>query len=224
MRTAPNKIELYLDEKVFLKKNFRSLTAKQLLEHINSSRINGDRLKLHTLRLKYYELGLYKSPRQEHWTARETRFLVNNYHKMGNKEICEHLNSYSTRSRTFNVKSIWKKMRLMKLVRTQKDLTRIRFQHIESGIWKKSQLICAAKKTYQQGKKVIRANGSQRKYWYIKHGYGMVAYHRYLWEQHNGSIPAGYKVYFKDGNQLNCRIDNLECLPAHGVKYYKALP
>ena len=34
-------------------------------------------------------------------------------------------------------------------------------------------------------------------------------YHRYLWEQHNGKIPKGGIVTFKDGNSNNCTIENL---------------
>lgn len=32
---------------------------------------------------------------------------------------------------------------------------------------------------------------------------------RLLWEQHNGPIPPGYNVQFKDHNPKNCRIENL---------------
>lgn len=33
--------------------------------------------------------------------------------------------------------------------------------------------------------------------------------HHIIWEEHNGKIPAGYRVIFGDGNKLNCSIDNL---------------
>ena len=36
--------------------------------------------------------------------------------------------------------------------------------------------------------------------------------HRHIWRQHNGSIPKGYNVVFKDGNQANCKIENLELI------------
>ena len=36
--------------------------------------------------------------------------------------------------------------------------------------------------------------------------------HRYIWKQHNGEIPKGMLVVFKDGNQMNCSIDNLELI------------
>lgn len=33
--------------------------------------------------------------------------------------------------------------------------------------------------------------------------------HRYVWEQHNGPIPEGMCVVFKDQDSMNCDIDNL---------------
>lgn len=35
-------------------------------------------------------------------------------------------------------------------------------------------------------------------------------YHRYLWMQHHGSIPKRHIVSFKNGDTLDCRIENLE--------------
>ena len=46
---------------------------------------------------------------------------------------------------------------------------------------------------------------------YIKtpeHG-RMVAKHRYLWQQKYGEIPANTCIVFRDGNSMNCTIDNL---------------
>lgn len=36
--------------------------------------------------------------------------------------------------------------------------------------------------------------------------------HAYLWEQNNGVIPKGHIVIFKDGESLNCDIQNLELI------------
>lgn len=33
--------------------------------------------------------------------------------------------------------------------------------------------------------------------------------HRLIWEKHNGKISKGNNIQFKDGNRLNCKIDNL---------------
>lgn len=38
----------------------------------------------------------------------------------------------------------------------------------------------------------------------------MVLKHRWVWEQANGPIPKGYNIMFRDGNRLNCSLDNLE--------------
>lgn len=37
--------------------------------------------------------------------------------------------------------------------------------------------------------------------------------HRYIWEQHNGKIPNGYKVIFLDDDNTNCDIENLALIP-----------
>ena len=33
--------------------------------------------------------------------------------------------------------------------------------------------------------------------------------HRVVWEQHNGAVPDGYCICFRDGNRQNCEISNL---------------
>jgi hypothetical protein len=52
-----------------------------------------------------------------------------------------------------------------------------------------------------------------RVYQYIKiDPKNWMGYHKYLWTQKNGPIPSGMRVVFKDGNQLNCVIENLEII------------
>lgn len=50
-----------------------------------------------------------------------------------------------------------------------------------------------------------------RQYWWIKpdDGRKMMPKHRYVWEKANGPIPEGHCVQFKDGDTLNCRLENL---------------
>ena len=38
----------------------------------------------------------------------------------------------------------------------------------------------------------------------------MVLKHRWVYEQAYGAIPEGYNIMFRDGNKLNCSLDNLE--------------
>lgn len=37
--------------------------------------------------------------------------------------------------------------------------------------------------------------------------------HHVIWEQHNGPIPDGHAIRFKDGDKYNIVIDNLICVP-----------
>jgi len=46
-------------------------------------------------------------------------------------------------------------------------------------------------------------------YIYIKTEDGFKLKHRVVWEQHHGTIPPGHNIQFKDGNILNCTIENL---------------
>ena len=36
--------------------------------------------------------------------------------------------------------------------------------------------------------------------------------HRHIWIQHYGVIQKGYNIVFKDRDQMNCSIENLECV------------
>lgn len=57
----------------------------------------------------------------------------------------------------------------------------------------------------------VKRRSKGKEYWMIKvPGRTKIVYkHRYLWELHHGSIPKGFNVQFKDGNTLNCVIENL---------------
>lgn len=41
-----------------------------------------------------------------------------------------------------------------------------------------------------------------------------IPYHRYVWINSNGPPPPGMKIVFKDGNTMNCKIENLEMVTA----------
>ena len=36
--------------------------------------------------------------------------------------------------------------------------------------------------------------------------------HQHLWENANGKIPKSHCLWFKDGDSLNCCLDNLELI------------
>jgi hypothetical protein len=47
---------------------------------------------------------------------------------------------------------------------------------------------------------------------YTGHNGRYVHKHRWVWEQHHGPIPKGKLVSLKDGNPLNCTLENLELI------------
>lgn len=56
-----------------------------------------------------------------------------------------------------------------------------------------------------------RIDKSGRAYKHIRVSLGKwVLYHRYVWEQVNGPIPKDHIIRFKDGNTMNCEIENLD--------------
>lgn len=64
------------------------------------------------------------------------------------------------------------------------------------------------------GTEVIRKDKSGKEYLLIKaHGEKKLVFKQiYIYEQSFGKVAKGKCVVFKDGNSLNCVIDNLECI------------
>ena len=54
--------------------------------------------------------------------------------------------------------------------------------------------------------------GTQYKYIKYAEDKRPMPLHRYLWEQAHGKIPKYSLVVFKDGDTLNCTLENLECI------------
>jgi hypothetical protein len=52
--------------------------------------------------------------------------------------------------------------------------------------------------------------------------------HRRVWEQLNGSVPAGHAIAFKDGDRHNCSVENLELISraelAHRNRMWGRMP
>jgi len=84
----------------------------------------------------------------------------------------------------------------------------LKYSHINSGQFP---LFHKPHNTKMEGELTIRTDTrTSRKYLYKKIGdNNWIAYNRYLWEKFKGKIPPGMLVVFKDGNSLNCNIENL---------------
>lgn len=59
----------------------------------------------------------------------------------------------------------------------------------------------------------IREDKTGRKYAYVRVKLGVYKLlHRYIWEMHNGPIPEGYIVVFRNDDTMNCTLENLELI------------
>ncbi len=77
----------------------------------------------------------------------------------------------------------------------------------QAGLYKKGH------KPYNTGKDGEIRWRKNPGYWFIRISENnWEFYHRWLWQQSHGPIPAGHNVVFKDGNHDNCEIGNLECI------------
>lgn len=59
----------------------------------------------------------------------------------------------------------------------------------------------------------IRRNKKRPPYKWIRTGFKQwQMYHIYQWELHNGPVPKGKIIVFRDGDRMNCEPDNLEAI------------
>lgn len=67
--------------------------------------------------------------------------------------------------------------------------------------------------TKYDGHIMVRRDKSGVQYLYIRVALGKyVPLHRHLWVQAHGPVPPGHVIAFKDGNQANCTLANLEMI------------
>jgi len=67
--------------------------------------------------------------------------------------------------------------------------------------------------TLKDGAITVRKNKLGTPYYHIRLSLGKWEYlHRFLWEKENGHIPKGFNVIFKDGNPINCKVENLKLI------------
>lgn len=164
------------------------------------------------------------------WTKEELDFLIKAYPEVKT----EHLASFLDRS----LSSVYDKANLFKLQKSEQFLEseysgrllkdagkRYRFkpghkpwnkgkkglQH--GGIETQFKKGNRPHNTKEDGSISIRTDSKGFKYKYIRISLGKwVELHRHIWIQHNGPIPEGHIIVFKDGDSMNCKIENLEMI------------
>lgn len=85
------------------------------------------------------------------------------------------------------------------------------YEKVKHTMFKKGQL---PHNSYNDWAECLRTDKTGKRYWMIKlpNERKLKPKHIWLWETKNGKLEKGFNVVFKDGNQLNCIIENLECI------------
>lgn len=204
----------YPDETAYLIANFMNQSTRESLAFINSRRNQKEQLCYSTFRwmIRRY-FGFKHEQKAKEWTNFETNYLLKNYKTKGNIEIANFLNSRTKKSRNFTKKHVEKKMKLLKLKRNEKTLYNIKENHKRRGAY-------LGRTSHRPiGQRYIRRQGKHL-YWFIVTDKSKIEFlHRIIWIEAFGQIPENHKLYFKDGNTSNCKLENLECKIAGGTNY-----
>lgn len=85
------------------------------------------------------------------------------------------------------------------------------YEKVKHTMFKKGQM---PHNSYKDWDEVLRTDKTGKQYWMIKlpTERKLKPKHIWLWETKNGKVHKGFNVVFKDGNQLNCILENLECI------------
>ena len=101
----------------------------------------------------------------------------------------------------------WNKGRKVSDILSEEALERMRKTTFKKGHFPKTGYVqetgIITQRTDKRGKPYLTYK--------LAHG-KWVFYNRYVWEQYNGPIPPRHVVIYKDGNPLNCDINNLQLI------------
>ncbi|MFH0757349.1 MAG: HNH endonuclease signature motif containing protein [Bacteroidota bacterium] len=186
------------------------------------------------MKLVAYSKTPERSGKRRYWTQEEDRYLLKHYRDDDTKEICRVLNRSKCgvygRSYFLGLNKSEEGKRKYGCYLTGTEGTQYRFQKGHTPVnkgkpmspeqyekskhtfFKKGQLPVNLQPV---GTITVRSNHRRkRSYLYIKiaEPNKWLHLHRYIWEMEHGPIPKELNLVFKDGDFLNCQIDNLELI------------
>ncbi len=86
------------------------------------------------------------------------------------------------------------------------------YEKVKATMFKKGQLPANAI-GFKDGDISVRLHNGKKAYKFIRLSRGVwYPYHQYQWERKHGKIPAGFCLWFKDGNSMNYNVRNLELI------------
>lgn len=174
-------------------------------------------VSLIAIRKQCYQLCLYRML-LEYWTDEQIMFLKKHYKKMGDKELAIVFNLLWEKEKRWTWKHIEKKRMYLRLKRSAAQINKIRMRNIKRGCWS-SMTTWLTRGAAPVGDIRIWKGGWKTKtgvaeyaFKVIKTETGFVHYAHWLYEQSFGKIPAGFVIGFKDRNNMNVVINNLETI------------
>ena len=195
-------IEMTPEEK-YIAENFHHKTNRQLADELS--------LKLYNVRQIAYSLGLFRID-LEYWTDEQVDFLKGNFENIGDTELAQIFEKKFPKTKNWTKKHIEKKRRYLGLNRTKEQILLIKQRNKDLGMYAK-----ANEKMWEaRGKK----NENEIVYWnnggcmmpYIKINARFTPWARYVWCKAHGELGQEMKVVFKDGDNRNLSLENLEVI------------
>lgn len=198
----------------FLRQHHAGMTAQQMADALGRSRS--------AVVTRRSDLGLRKT---HQWTPEEDAFLRANYLHMNNAELYEALDLPPCPAPKTAISN---RMRRLNLVRP--DAVREKLQtdsYFKKGHvpFNKGRYMRVSQRTefkkgnlpantlYDGAIRVRVHKRTQTSYKYIRVALGKwELLHRYNWQQAHGPIPKTHIVIFKDGDTLNCELENLDLI------------
>jgi hypothetical protein len=108
----------------FIKDNFATMTNAQIAEALN--------VKNTILRMTAYGLGLQRI-KLEYWSDEAVAFLKENYHRLGDREICRIFSVKFPKTKGWTPRHIQKKMSQLNLHRNKMDWFLIKERNRDNG-------------------------------------------------------------------------------------------
>jgi len=152
----------------------------------------------------------------EYWTDEQVEFLKKKYKTIGDKELAMIYNQKWQKAKGWSFKHIEKKRLYLKLNRTSDQLAEIKKRNVkrgcyhDMGTWKTRG--AAKDGTIKIWMHRDQKTGKESTYVVIKVKGKYVHAARYRYEQAFGKMKPGFVIGFKDRNNLNIELDNLESI------------
>lgn len=186
----------------FIKNNWNKMSNADMARKFN--------VNFSTFSGKLHKLGLFRM-HFEYWTDEQTEFLKNNYQTIGDKELAILFNGLWEKEKRWSFKHIEKKRKYLGLHRSKKEIITIKIRNTKRGCF---QGMGTWKTRHASPVGTIKI-WTWNNRWHakvIKTEKGFVMYSRWLYKQHFGSIPDGFVVGYRDMNNMNVTINNLELI------------